>query len=103
MYVFMRYNVVFHLKVFFVHLFQLHGKPIKWQHLVKLVEVDMGLEPTTNSVGGVRMLPKLTYDHLCLNPSSRMRVKLAAQVRKYTCFHLNTRPNSVLVLEILML
>ncbi|CAC5392195.1 THAP9 [Mytilus coruscus] len=51
---------------------------ITWPHLVTLVEGD--LHGQNGQPGGLRMLPKLTNEHLRLTPSLRMKVKLATQV-----------------------
>nr|XP_054764639.1 uncharacterized protein LOC129271286 [Lytechinus pictus] len=45
---------------------------IRWTHLIRLYEWD--------SSSDLRLLPRLTPEHLYLNPSLRMRVKLATQV-----------------------
>ncbi|XP_041476452.1 uncharacterized protein LOC121424753 isoform X2 [Lytechinus variegatus] len=51
---------------------QFGDKHIRWTHLVRLFEWDSGSD--------LRLLPKLSPEHLYLTPSLRMRVKLAAQV-----------------------
>ncbi|XP_033111492.1 uncharacterized protein LOC117112515 [Anneissia japonica] len=56
---------------------KLKGKPVLWNHLHKLYEWDSGIERQTP---GLRMLPKLSHEHVHLTPASRMRVYLAAQV-----------------------
>ncbi|VDH96810.1 Hypothetical predicted protein [Mytilus galloprovincialis] len=51
----------------------LNGKPIKWSQIVTLVEGDIhGM--------GLRLLPRISYEHLHLTPTLRMRVKLAVQI-----------------------
>ena len=49
---------------------------MEWTQLVDLLKRDLRAE-------GCRILPKLTYEHLHLNPSLRMKVKLAVQVSVY--------------------
>ncbi|CAG2191543.1 unnamed protein product [Mytilus edulis] len=49
----------------------LNGKPIKWSQIVTLVE--------GYSWNGLRLLPRISYEHLHLTPTLRMRVKLAVQ------------------------
>ncbi|XP_071499561.1 uncharacterized protein [Diadema antillarum] len=51
---------------------QIGEKHIRWTHLIQLYEWD--------SSSDLRLLPRLTPEHLYLNPSLRMRVKLATQV-----------------------
>ena len=62
-----------HLLYRYNYYFQLNGEPLEWTKLVELLKIDLQGE-------GFRLLPKLTYEHLHLNPSLRMKVKLAAQV-----------------------
>ena len=61
---------------------QYNGQQIKWEQLVSLVEGDLGIQhdDATAEVGRLRVLSKITNDHLRLTPSLRMKVKLAAQV-----------------------
>ncbi|XP_071502692.1 uncharacterized protein [Diadema antillarum] len=54
------------------------GLSISWKHIVDVYEWDM--ENTT----GLRMLHRLTEDHIHLTPAHRMKVKLAAQVLSTT-------------------
>ena len=53
---------------------QCSGKEILWTHLKELYERD------TAAGQGVRMIPKLKFEHISLNSFSKMRVDLAAQV-----------------------
>ena len=57
--------------------FKVNGGDISWKHIVDVYEWDLLRNP---DVLGLRMLPKLTEDHINLQPRSRMKVKLAAQV-----------------------
>eukprot|EP00731_Ephydatia_muelleri_P009301 Em0004g1639a len=50
------------------------GKNIWWNHLKKFYDED------SNAGMGLRMVPKLKYEHLHINSFSAMRVDLAAQV-----------------------
>ncbi|KAL5484343.1 hypothetical protein EMCRGX_G020817 [Ephydatia muelleri] len=57
------------------------GKNIWWSHVKKFYEED-------SSVGlGLRMVPKLKYEHLHINSFSAMRVDLAAQVLSESVSH----------------
>ena len=47
---------------------------ISWSHIRKLYENDMATGM------GIRLVPKLKYEHISLNSFSKMRVDLAAQV-----------------------
>ena len=58
-------------------LYQVGGKDISWLHIKAIYEWDLLQNP---DVLGLRMLPKLTEDHIYLQPRLRMNVKLAAQV-----------------------
>ena len=60
-----------------VHYLQCKGKPIAWSHLEDLYEKDTrsGQEAT-----GLRLVPKLKFEHIYLSSFSKMRVDLAAQV-----------------------
>lgn len=49
-----------------------NGFYVIWQHIMQLYYQDVD--------NGLKVLPKLTYDHIHLNPYSKMRVNLAAQV-----------------------
>lgn len=60
---------------------QFDRQQITWPHLVTLVEGD--LHGQNGQPGGLRMLPKLTNEHLRLTPSLRMKVKLATQVYNF--------------------
>ncbi|KAJ8025305.1 Transposable element P transposase [Holothuria leucospilota] len=52
------------------------GKHLMWQHIVRLYHIDME--------HSLKILPKITYDHIHLTPYSKMRVNLAAQVLSST-------------------
>ena len=54
--------------------FQFDGKPIKWSHLVSVVEEG------TLETGQLRYTHKLTPNHIHLTPALRMKVRYAAQV-----------------------
>ncbi|XP_071855160.1 uncharacterized protein [Apostichopus japonicus] len=58
-----------------------NGKPIQWIHLLQLQEWDKGRKRQTP---GLVLLPKLSYEHLHLNPGLQMKVSLAAQVMSKT-------------------
>ena len=47
-------------------------------------DVGIGQHQAVADIGRLRVLPRITHDHLHLNPGSRMRVKLAAQVMMCT-------------------
>ena len=47
---------------------------ILWEHLKRLYDADKALHT------GIRLVPKLKYEHLNLTAFSKMRVDLAAQV-----------------------
>lgn len=49
-----------------------NGDYILWQHISQLFYQDID--------SGLKLLPKLTYDHIHLSSYSVMRVNLAAQV-----------------------
>ena len=53
---------------------QCNGKDITWEHLEELYLLD------TTSTNGLRLVPKLRYEHIHLTTFSKMRVDLAAQV-----------------------
>ncbi len=53
---------------------QKNGKSISWRHLHSLYQRDQA------GGVGIRLLPKLKYEHLNLTSFSKMRVDLAAQV-----------------------
>ena len=55
-------------------LLQCNGKPITWQHVEDLYKRD------TISGTGLRLVPKLQFEHIYLLSFSKMRVDLAAQV-----------------------
>ena len=53
---------------------QCNGKEMLWSHLTDLYKRD------TAAGQGVRMIPKIKFEHISLNSFSKMRVDLAAQV-----------------------
>ena len=53
---------------------QCNGKDISWKHLEELYLLD------TTSGNGLRLVPKLKYEHIHLTTFSKMHVDLAAQV-----------------------
>lgn len=55
-------------------LLQCNRKPILWSHLQALYKRD------TEQGAGLRLLPKLKFEHVNLTSFSKMRVDLAAQV-----------------------
>lgn len=60
-------------------LFQYNGQDIGWNHTVQVYEWDLNEKSQSY---GLRVLNKLTEDHIKLTPRLRMKVKLAAQVLK---------------------
>ena len=52
------------------------GQYILWQHIAQLFYQD--------AENGLKLLPRITYDHIRLNSYSTMRVNLAAQVLSAT-------------------
>lgn len=70
-------------------IFQYNKQEIKWPQLVRLYQ-GAGGKLSKNSPG-YNTVYKLTKDHLELNPSLRMKVKLAAQVRYYLKHYLRDR------------
>jgi len=52
------------------------GHYVLWQHIVQLFYQDVE--------NGLKLMPRLTYDHIKLNSYSTMRVSLAAQVLSST-------------------
>lgn len=56
---------------------QINRKSISWQHLLTVYEANKGNQTDTP---GLVLLPRVKYDHVHLNPYSKMRVDLAAQV-----------------------
>ena len=61
---------------------QNNSKYIKWDQLKKLYEVD------TSKGVGMRIVPKLKFEHINLTSFSKMRVDLAAQVQSlYNAYH----------------
>lgn len=54
-------------------------KPMEWNHLRILHKVD----GASVGRGGRRLCPRLTNNHLDLNNASKMRVRLATQVRRH--------------------
>ena len=65
------YNIVHHL--------QCKGKPITWSHLEDLYKKDTG---SGQEATGLRLVPKIKFEHIYLSSFSKMRVDLAAQVMK---------------------
>jgi len=57
------------------------GKEIGWHHILSVYEWDLGI---ARGAIGLRMGHKLREEHVNLNPRSRMRVNLAAQVLSST-------------------
>ena len=55
---------------------QNNGKYICWDQLKQLYDMD------TAKVVGMRILPKLKFAHIYLTAFSKMRVDMAAQVKK---------------------
>ena len=55
----------------------MNDESVPSQHIISVCEWDLGMH---RHAPGLRKLPKLTEDHVSLNPSLRMRVNLAAQV-----------------------
>ena len=53
-----------------------NGHYVLWQHIVQLFYQDVE--------NGLKLMPRLTYDHIKLNSYSTMRVSLAAQVLSST-------------------
>ena len=53
---------------------QINGKHILWSHLTKLYHQD------TSSGMGLRLVPKINFEHIALTSFSRMPVDLATQV-----------------------
>lgn len=49
-----------------------NGFYVIWQHIMQMYNQDVD--------NGLKLLPKFTYEHIHLNPYSKMRVNLAAQV-----------------------
>ena len=56
---------------------QFDGKEIGWHQLMKLYDWDLG---PSRYAFGIRFGHKLRHEHMKLDPRSRMRVNLAAQV-----------------------
>ena len=52
------------------------GHYVLWQHIVQLFYQDVE--------NGLKLMPRLTYDHIKLNSYSTMRVSLAAQILSST-------------------
>ena len=64
------------MKIFYL---KCNGKEISWQHLEKFYLQDTATEE------GLRLAPKLKYEHIYLTSFSKMRVDLAAQVSSLSC------------------
>ena len=60
-----------------MHIFQINGLYIDWEHLKGLYEKLHGMSADSH---GLSLLPKLKRKHIELTSFSRMRVDLAAQV-----------------------
>ena len=58
-------------------MFQYQGQEIGWHHIINVYNWDLG---PARHVVGLRMGHKLREEHINLDPRSRMRVNLAAQV-----------------------
>ena len=56
---------------------QCNGQHISWQHLESLYKRDTGAGA---GPVGLRLVPKLKYEHIYLSSFAKMRVDLAAQV-----------------------
>ena len=54
-----------------------NNQEISLQHIINLYEWDLEMKRCSP---GLRILHKLTEDHIAFNPSLRMRVSLAVQV-----------------------
>ena len=52
------------------------GKTLMWSHIMQLYNDDL--------VRGLHLVPKLTHEHVHLDPYSKMKVYLATQVLSYT-------------------
>ena len=63
-------NLVYHNTVLPIVQWKIH----LWKHLEQLYELD------TKAGKGLRLIPKLKYEHLNLTSFSKMRVDLATQV-----------------------
>ena len=67
-------SIVHHTHYIIIFTLQKNGQDISWKHVENLYLTE------TNTIGGVRLCPKLTKEHLWLSSYSKMRVYLAAQV-----------------------
>ena len=67
------------------------GMWITWLQLIDAFENDVN----SSNVSGLRLLHKLTADHIFLNPCLRMRVYLAAQVFSNRVAHAQSKVNQV--------
>lgn len=67
----------------YVLLIQRNGQFLLWKHLRDLYEKTSGMAVRSK---GLSLLPKLKLEHINLASYSRMRVDLAAQVFKYSCW-----------------
>ena len=71
------YNIIiYHCNVHVV-ITQCNGREILWDHLKDLYKKDGGAH---RNAAGLRLVPKLKYEHVFLTSYSKMRVDLAAQV-----------------------
>ena len=95
----------------------LDGEPIRWSDLLSLMEADIGWrgihgqpmgqqrQQIIAQIGRLRVVPKLTFDHLYLSPSLRMKVSLAAQVLSMTtatAFRMHNKGNEATIRFITM-
>ena len=67
-------SIVHHTHYVIIFTLQKNGQDISWKHVENLYLTE------TNTIGGVRLCPKLTKEHLWLSSYSKMRVYLAAQI-----------------------
>ena len=63
--------------VHMITIMQCNGKHISWTHLETLYKKDTGSRARPV---GLRLVPKLKYEHIYLSSFDKMRVDLAAQV-----------------------
>ena len=67
-------SIVHHTHYILLFTLQKNGQDISWKHVENLYLTE------TNTIGGVRLCPKLTKEYFWLSSYSKMRVYLAAQV-----------------------
>lgn len=75
------YQNVYYMYILFFEHMQYNGKSISWKHLEQLYLHDTG---QGREVTGLRLIPKLKYEHIYLSSFSKMRVDLAAQVHAFS-------------------